>query len=154
MSGETIVVWGTQKTLEANGSSITNNSVVQADDANYDIVADSPGGSSTPYPDAEFVLTCTFGTAPTEGTSIGLYARPLDVDGTSDTEVPEAARPTMCIGTFTVNNVTSAQTIVLNGLYAVGVPKLAAYYLHNNATGQTISSGWVLKVTPRSYKAA
>jgi hypothetical protein len=154
VSGETIVVWGTQKTLESNGSSITNNSVVQADDANYDIVADSPGGSSTPYPDAEFVLTCTFGTGPTEGTFLALYARPLDIDGTADTEVPEATRGTIFIGTFTVNNVTSSQTIAMNGIYASGVPKLAAYYLHNNGTGQTVSSGWTLKVTPRSYKAA
>lgn len=149
MSGETIVVWGTPKTLEANGSSCANNALVQADDASYDVVTD--GGS---YPDARFVLTCAFGTAPTEGTSIALYARPLDIDGTNDAEVPEAARPTVFIGTFTVNNVTTTQYIPLNGMYASDVPKLADYYLHNNGTGQSISAGWKLVVTPRTYKAA
>lgn len=149
MSGENTVVWGTQKTLEANGGSISNNSIAQADDASYDIVND---GAS--FPDAEFVLVGAFGTAPTEGTNLALYARPLDVDGTNDTEAPETSRPTVFIGTFTVNNVTTTQTIVLNGIYAAGVPKKADYYIYNNGTGQTLSSGWTLKVTPRSNKAA
>lgn len=146
MSGEAIVVYGNSKTLEANGGSITNNSVVQADDDTYGIVGD---GSN--YPDAEFTATFTFSVAPTEGTVLALYARPLDVDGTTDTEVPEAARPTKFIGSFVVNNVTTlqaAQTL------ARDVPTLASYYLHNNATGQTVSAGWTLKVKPRSYKAA
>ena len=149
MSGENIVVWGTTKTLEANGASISNNALAQADDASYDIVND---GSS--YPDAEFVLTGAFGTGPTEGTTLALYARPLDVDGTADTEAPETTRATVFIGTFTVNNVTSTQNIVLNGLFAVGVPKKADYYIHNNGTGQSLSAGWTLKVTPRTNKAA
>lgn len=85
MSGEGIPFRGTPKTLEASGASITNNSVVQADDASYDTSADGGG-----YPDAEFVLTCAFGTAPTEGTALLLMARPLDIDSTNDAEVPES----------------------------------------------------------------
>lgn len=149
MSGEIITVWGTPKTLEANGASVANNTLAQADDANYDVVSD---GAS--YPDAEFVLVGAFGTAPTEGTQIALYARPLDIDGTNDTEVPEAARPTVFIGSFTVNNVTTTQNMVLNGIFAQDVPKKADYYIHNSGTGQTMSSGWKLIVTPRSRKAA
>lgn len=147
MAGEMTVVLGTPKTLEASGASITNNSVVQADDADYDRTTDGGG-----YPDAEFVAALTFGTAPTEGTVVALYARPLDIDGTNDAPVPEAARPTMFIGSFVVDNVTTAQ--YLGPLLARDVPLKASYYLHNNATGQTISSGWTLKVTPRTYKPA
>ena len=146
MSGETIVKLGTQKTLEANGASIANNTLAQADDASYDIVADGAY-----YPDTDFVLTATFGTAPTEGTVIALYARPLDVDGTADTEVPETTRPTVFVGSFVVNNVTTAQTMTLR---AFDVPTKADYYIHNNGTGQTISAGWVLKVTPRTVAPA
>jgi len=146
MAGQAIVMLGTQKTLEANGGSITNNSVVQADDATYSLASDAAY-----YPDAEFVLTATFGSAPTEGTVLALYARPLDVDGTADTEVPEAARPTVFVGTFTVNNVTSVQTMTLR---AYDLPALASYYIHNNGTGQTVSAGWVLKVTPRTVGPA
>lgn len=137
----TPIEWrGTTKTLEANGGSITNNSVVQADDANYDTVADGEGA-----PDAEFVASFTFSVAPTEGTILALYARPLDIDSTNDAEVPEAARPTRYIGQFVVNNVTSAQYAICVGR---NLPKLAAYYLHNNGTGQTVSAGWTLKATP------
>lgn len=146
MSGETTVVYGTTKTLEANGGSITNNSIVQADDANYSVSSD---GSN--FPDAEFVASFTYATAPTEGTVLAVYARPLDIDGTNDAEVPEAARQTYFVGAFVVNNVTTTQYATF---LARDVPKLAAYYLHNNGTGQTVSSGWTLKVTPRSYSTA
>ncbi len=146
MSGEAIVKRGTQKTLEASGASIVNNALAQADDATYSLSSD--GGD---YPDARFVLACTFGTAPTENTTINLYARPLDVDGTLDTDVPETTRPTLYIGRFKVNNVTSQQVLVL---YAKELPDLAEYYIHNNGTGQTISSGWTLKVSPRSVGPA
>jgi hypothetical protein len=140
MANETIVKLGTEKTLEASGASITNNSVAQANDATYSISADGAY-----YPDARFVISATFGTAPTENTLLSLYARPLDVDGTNDTEVPDATRPTVYIGAFTVNNVTTAQYITLT---AYDVPWLAEYYIHNNGTGQTVSAGWTLKVTP------
>ena len=142
MSNEAIVVLGTQKTLEANGASISNNALAQADDASYSIATDGAY-----YPDADFVLTFTYGTAPTEGSVLALYARPLDVDGTADTEVPETTRPTVYIGSFVVNNVTTTQTAWLR---AYDVPTKADYYIHNNGTGQTVSVGWVLKVNPRT----
>ena len=143
-TGDPKVVIGTIKTLEANGASITNGSVVQADDASYDLAADAAS-----WPDAEFMLTAIFGTGPTEGRCVNLYARPMDIDGTADAEVPEAARPTLYIGAFIVNNVTLAQTMHIQGLIARDLPRLANYYLHNDA-GQTISAGWVLKVIPRN----
>ena len=140
MSGETILKFGTPKTLEASGASIANNTLVQADDASYSVASDGAY-----YPDAKFVISVTFGTAPTEGTTLALYARPLDIDGTNDAEVPETTRPTVFIGTFSVNNVTTAQYIEL---LAQDVPWSASYYIHNNGTGQTVSAGWTLKVTP------
>ena len=146
MSNETIVTLGTPKTLEANGASIANNTLAQADDANYSISADGAY-----FPDAKFVLAATFGTAPTEGTTLALYASPLDIDGTNDAEVPETTRPTVFIGTFAVNNVTTTQYIEL---LTQDVPWNASYYLHNNGTGQTVSAGWTLKVTPYTVAPA
>ena len=140
MSGETIIKLGTPKTLEANGASIANNTLAQSDDTGYSISADGAY-----YPDAKFVIAATFVTAPTEGTTLALYARPLDIDGTNDAVVPETTRPTVFIGTFAVNNVTTAQYIEL---LAQDVPWSASYYIHNNGTGQTVSAGWTLKVTP------
>lgn len=142
-----IDVRGTPKTLEANGASIANNAVGVADDATYDKVSDGGGFSH-----ALFVLSAAFATAPTEGTVLALYAQPLDISGTNDTEAPEATRPTYFVGNFVVNNVTSTQYI--GELLAFNVPKLARYYLHNNATGQTVSAGWGVVVIPFTYKPA
>ena len=146
MAGETIIKLGTPKTLEANGASIANNALAQADDASYSIITDGAY-----FPDADFVLTATFGTAPTEGAVLALYARPLAVDGTADTQVPEITRPTLFIGSFVVDNVTTAQTMTLR---AYDLPTKADYYIHNNGTGTSVSAGWVLKVTPRTVAPA
>ena len=140
MANEAILKLGTPKTLEANGASIANNALAQADDADYGVVAD---GSS--YPDARFVLVGTFSVAPTENTTLALYARPLNIDGTADADVPETTRPVIYIGAFVVNNVTTAQAMQL---MARDVPWEASYYVHNNGTGQTLAAGWTLKVTP------
>lgn len=141
MTGELIINKALEPiVLEANGASIANNALAQADDAIYDIFADGEG-----RPDAKFILSVTYATAPTEGTLLSLYARPLDIEGTNDAEVPEATRPTVLIGHFAVNNVTTTQYIEL---LAEDVPWKAAYYLHNNGTGQTVSVGWGLGVIP------
>lgn len=149
MSGELVAVWGTTKVLESGGISIANNAVAQADDAVYDLVVDGAG-----FPNAEFVLTGAFAVAPVEGAVLALYARPLGIDGTGGAEIPEASRPTVFIGTFSVNNVTSVQTIPLNGLIAYDLPRRAEYYVHNNGTGQALGAGWKLTATPRTKKVA
>ena len=140
MSNEAVVKPGTQKTLEASGAAIVNNALALADDASYSIATDGAY-----YPDARFVLTGTFATAPTENTTLALYARPLNIDGTADADAPETTRPTQYIGLFAVNNVTTAQSLVL---MAQNVPWEADYYIHNNGTGQTLGAGWKLLVTP------
>jgi hypothetical protein len=146
MADELILVFGTPKTLESNGGAISNNAIAQADDGSYGIVADGAY-----FPHAKFVLAVTFGTAPTENTGLILCARPLNIDSTNNSEVPETTRLGTIIGTFIVNNVTTTQYIEL---VALDVPWEANYYLFNNATGQSVSSGWTLKVTPFSYKPA
>ena len=147
MSGERITVWGAVvKVLESAGLAIANGAVVQASAATYSVEVDGGG-----YPDADFALIGTFGAAPTEGATLALYARPLDIDGTADTDVPESTRPTRFIGTFVVNNVTTEQVLLLE---AVELPRKADYYVFNNATGQQLNAGWTLKVTPRTDKLA
>lgn len=144
MANETILTTGTPKTLEANGGAISNNAIAQADDASYSVASDGAY-----FPHAKFVIAATFGTAPTEGTVLALYARPINIDSTNDSEAPETTRPTQYVGSFVVNNVTTAQYIDLT---AFDVPWEADYYIHNNGTGQTLSSGWTLKVTPFTYE--
>lgn len=129
--------------LEGAGGSVANNALGMANDVIYDLLVDGGG-----YPDGEFCLVCAFATAPTEGAVIALYAAPQDVGGpfgSEDTETPETTRPTYPVGVFVVNNVTSQQVITLR---AFDLPFKAQYYIHNNGTGQTISAGWYLSVSP------
>lgn len=148
MANEAIYTWGSQKTLEASGASFAHAAIVQANDASYAVVAD---GSS--FPDAEFVLKIQFATVTSiENKVIGLYARPLNIEGTNDAPAPTATYAEQYIGSFTLHagTVSTDQYLVL---IAEGLPKEADYYLLN-FSGQTASAGWTLKVTPRTYKAA
>ena len=145
-TNDAIVKLGTTKTLEANGASIANTAMGQADDASYSIATD---GSNAP--DADFVLIATFATAPTINTTLDLYAQELDIDGTNDAQAPTTTYKQRYIGSFVVNAVTTAQHLKV---HAYDVPLVASYYLHNNATGQTMSAGWSLKVTPRTIGPA
>lgn len=147
MSGEQIIVLGTAKTLEANGSTVVNNSIGAADDAPYSVGVDGSW-----FPDAVFALTVQFATAPAEGMPISLWAQPLNVDGAgNNSQVPEANRPTKVIGYFIVDNVTTAQYIEL---VAFDLPRSANYFIYNAGTGQAISAGWKLTVVPRTFKIA
>jgi hypothetical protein len=139
MTGQ-ILFFGTPKVLEANGVSIVNNSLSQANDANYGVSADGAN-----YPHAKFVFSGAFAVAPAENTTLGLYARPLNIKGINDAEVPEATRSTVRVGYFVLNNVTTTQYIEL---LARDIPWEAEYYIHNNGSGQTLSAGWTLDAVP------
>ena len=148
MAGETILVFGTEKVLEANGGSCVNAAIVQANDATYGIVADGAY-----FPDADFVLRCQWATITNiENKTIDLYARDLNIDGTNDAIAPTATYLHRYIGAFKISAV-AANTDQYIKLTANNVPKEAEYYLLNSS-GQTISAGWTLKVTPRSRKSA
>ena len=139
---------GTPKTLEANGASITTGNVAQANDASYGVVAD---GSN--YAHGEFALSCAYASAPTEHTTVDLYARPINFDSTNDAETPENTtgfKGNWYLGSFILNNVTTTQYAFLR---AFDLPPEFEAYIHNNG-GQTMSSGWTLKITPIAYKAS
>jgi hypothetical protein len=140
MANEIKLIYGTQKTLEANGASITSTSFAQADDAG---VSSSDTGD---YPDGDFALTCTFGTAPAANKAINVYVQPLNIDDTSDSPSPSANFKRHFVGAFVPNNVNTAQTLFLR---AYDLPKEFNVWLENQG-GQTISAGWVLKFTPRT----
>jgi len=147
MSGETVEVWGTLKSIESNGASISNGSLIQVSGA-----YDKAGADGNGFPDAQFVLTASFAVAPVENGLVSLYAREYPQDGSGlRIDAPEATRPGRFIGSFVVNDRAGSQIMVLMG---IDLPPKADYYLHNVNTGQAISAGWKLTATPRSYKSA
>jgi hypothetical protein len=148
MANEAVYAWGTQKTLEASGGGFTSGAIVQANDASYDTVADGAN-----FPDGEFVLKLQFtNVSSIEDKVIGLYARPLDIDGTNDAPAPTTTYGEKFIGSF-ILQASTANTDQYLTVTALSLPKKADYYVFNSS-GQTVSAGWTLKVTPRTYKAA
>lgn len=102
-------------------------------------------------PMASAVLSVTYATAADANSSIGLYARMLDIDSTNDQDKPDANYPHTFLGAFPLNDVTSAQYIAID----VSLPNTQTsqdyqFYIENNG-GQTISAGWTLKITPKTY---
>lgn len=148
MANEVTMAYGTEKVLEASGASCASAALVQANDASYAIVAD---GAS--FPDAKFVLRCQWATITSiEGKTIDLYARELNVQGTNDVLAPTTTFLHKYINSFKISAV-AANTDQYMSLIGRSVPKEADYYLRNSS-GQTISSGWGLWVTPETRKPA
>ena len=145
MAGELITVRGTEKTIVSSGTAVSSGAMSAASAATYGTTADGAD-----YPDAEFVLTVTFGAAPTVMRTLALYARPLDIDGTSDSPVPSTTYQQKMVGSFVVSGDTTQSLICT----ARNLPKLAEYYVYNVDTGQSMSAGWTLKVTPLSRTKA
>jgi hypothetical protein len=147
MSGESIEVLATSnvQVLESAGIGIANGALVMVSNT-YDKIASGAG-----YPDGQFVLEATFSVAPVENGLLSLYAREYPANGAVRTDAPEATRPGRSIGSFVVNDRTGPQTMIL---MVENLPPKADYYIHNNGTGQAVSSGWKLSVVPRTFKPA
>ena len=140
MANEIKKVYGTEKTFSTTIAAISNNAISAA-------IGTYSSTDTLDYPDADFVLVVTFGTAPTEGSTIDLLVRPMDVQGTNDTVAPQATYQPHRIGTFVVDNVTAAQYLFCSGF---DLPKTGELYLYNNATGQSTSANASLYMTPRT----
>lgn len=147
MANEAKWTYATQVTLESSGASGANTVFIQADDTNLD----STGHSNYPY--ADFVLkTNGFGAAiaSTGSPSINLYRVDQNIDGTAgDAPVPTASNRSLFVGTFVVP-LSAAST---GNLYlpVTDVPLSSDQYFYvENQSGQSLTAGWTLKVTPKS----
>jgi len=144
-----VLFWGTPDVLGNTTSAVTNTSF---SDGTNDL---DQWTNADDAPLAIFALEFTTATTGDAGSTIDLYVRPMNIGsaGTEDAEVPDANFGHMYIGSFPHNNPsTSAQTATF-GL--VGLPNVITsqpyeFYIQNN-TGQTISAGWELTVTPVTY---
>lgn len=145
MANEIINAYGTQKTLEANGASISNNAIGQANDADYS------NSDTNDFPDAIIAFSGAYSVAPTAGKSIDIIIRPLNFDSTNDAPSPSATYLQHKFGEFVPDASTSTQYLWCR---VKDIPREGQVWLYNNATGQTISAGWTLKLTPVARKIA
>jgi len=116
---------------------------------------DSTWANTDDAPIGTFVFEATFGTAPDTRSAVSLFARLLDFQSTNDMPIPDANYDGIYLGAFVVDNVTSAQFLVLADvpLPSVETSQVIEFYIENNC-GQTLSAGWDLWVTPKTYGGA
>lgn len=153
MANESVFKYGNAKTLaNSNGGAITNNQLGAAAATTYS------QADTLDYPDAVFVLaTAGFGAAPVSGSTIDLFVRPLDVNGTADQPAPPTGASTAAYkGQYVGSFVLHASATSGDNYRCVGydIPRIGEAYLFNNATGQSLTANWSLIMTPRTYGPA
>jgi hypothetical protein len=140
MSVEKIAL-GTQATPLTTGATLANNALAISAAYNNTI----GGGSGDGYARARFTLNVTFSVAPAASTGISVWLLTSE-DGTTyedgDASTTPARPPDIVIP---VRAVTTAQQIARDAYLPPGLLKVLA---KNDATGQTMSSGWTLKLLP------
>lgn len=143
MANELKYTYQTQVTLEASGASAASSAMVAANDASL--------GSDNHYnyPWADFVLKCDFGAAVGASYAVYLYRQDLDIDSTNDAPAPTASTyESTLVGIFTIPSGQSA-----SAYYPCTNVALTAncQFSIKNGTNQSMSAGWTLKCTPKSY---
>ena len=102
-------------------------------------------------PVASITLEANFSVAPDANSSINLYAAHQNVVSTNDADVPDANNQHMYLGSFPLNDVTTAQYITI----MIALPNAytsQAYNFHiENSSGQSVpASSWSLNITPKT----
>lgn len=138
-----IEFFGTQDTLGTSSAAV-------ADDA-FSIAGDlSTWVNDDDAPTASVILLANFSVAPTANTVINLYLRLLDVQSTNDADVPDANFQHFYVGSFPLNDVTTAQYIPIT----IGLPNNVTsqnyeFYVENKS-GQSLPAAWDIFVTPKT----
>ena len=138
-----IHVFGTQNTLGTSSSAV-------ADDA-FSVAGDlSTWTNDDDAPQASVILLANFSVAPTANTSINLYLRPLNMQSTNDGDVPDANFQHMYVGSFPLNDVTTAQYILIDiSLPNTKTSQEYEFYVENKS-GQSLPAAWDIYVTPKT----
>lgn len=138
--------FGTQDTVTAGGG--TSAVADAAFSATGDIVQwtnddDAPMASVTAFFDWNV-------TAPDANSTVNLYARLMNTDGTNDSDVPDANFPHYFLGSFPTNDVLTNQYITIDVALPNAYTSTVYEFYIENKTGQSIQAGWTLKVTPKT----
>lgn len=99
---------------------------------------------------ASIILESTISVTPTANSKVRLFARLMAFEGTNDQGIPEADFPHVHLGDFPIMTQTGIQrTAIEIGLPNVEASQVYEFYIQNNS-GQTMSAGWTLFITPKS----
>lgn len=145
-TNDAILKFGTQDQVDSTSGTVADGAFSVAGD----IVAWTNDDDASR---ASAVLKCQFDvTMPTVG-SIGLYARPINIEGTNDAPVPDANFEHYLVGVFPIDFGVAADTDFYTAIPVFQIPQMKAsqeieFYIKNEGTGQTIGTSWNLWITP------
>lgn len=134
-------------------TSVDDGSTSAITDGSFSVAADiSTFTNNDDAPFCVMVFRCQWATLPTDHTSIDIFARKLNIEGTNDSPVPDAANLDQRIGAFTVDGTVAINTntfLVTDWLRLPNHKSIQEYdfYFQNNS-GQTITAGWAAWITP------
>ncbi len=138
-----IEFFGTKDSLDDTSGSVADGAFSVASD-----VLEWTNDDDAPM--AAIILEATYASAPDANSSVNLFARPMNIVSTSDSDVPDANFGHVYVGTFPLNDVTSAQFITIDiRLPNTKTSQSYIFYIENNG-GQTISAGWDLHIVPKT----
>jgi hypothetical protein len=138
-----IEFFGTQDTIGSSTSAVADAAFsVSGDIVNWTNDDDAP--------QASVILLADYTTAPDANSAINLYVRLIDIQGTNDADIPDANFQHVYVGSFPVNDVTTAQYIPITiALPNTKTSQVYQFYIENQ-TGQSLPAGWDLYVTPKT----
>lgn len=146
-TNDSIRKYGTEDTVSAGGgtSAVTNGSYSAAADAAAWTNDDDAAFAS-------FVLTFQYPSGTINTGGIQLYARLINIDGTSDEPQPGTNFEGHQLGSFPTGTAMAATTNYPIELGPVELPSKKSsqeyeFYVKNSC-GVSMSAGWTLKVTP------
>lgn len=142
-TNDAIDKFGTQDTLGTSSSAVT--------DGAFSIAADlSTWTNDDDAKEASGVLRVNYSVVPDANSSINIFLRLLNIQGTNDAPIPNANFQHWYATSVPVNNVTTQQDIP----FSITLPNNASsqeyeYYI-NPETGQTVPAGWDVFPTPKA----
>jgi len=139
--------FGDQTTLGNTSSAVADDGFSQAADLNsWTNTEDAPRASVV-------LLANWTTTAPDAGSSINLYARPVDIQSTNDQVTPDANFAHTYVGSFPVNNATGAQYVTIDiSLINTKTAQEFEFYIENKSgSAESLPAGWDLYITPKTF---
>ena len=139
-----IEFFGTQDTLGTSSAAVA--------DAAFSVAGDlSTWTNDDDAPRASVTILANYSVAPDANSALNLYVRPLNIQSTNDQEIPDANFTHTFVGSFPVNDVTTAQYVSIDISLPNTVTSQQYEFYIENQTGQSLPAGWDLYVTPKTY---
>ncbi|MFQ5622428.1 MAG: hypothetical protein ACE5FS_03430 [Paracoccaceae bacterium] len=140
--------FGTADALGTTTSAVTDGSF---SDGTNDLTAWTNDDDA---PEAAAILTMQYASGTLDANPyVNLYARLIDIDGTTDAPVPDASYKEKYLGRFKIDTNLAATTDNAHAedidLPNTETSQVYHFYIENQ-TGVTISAGWELTIVPKT----